>query len=92
MVLTANNNQKQADGGYWYVVGVGTDSAGRTVPLVPAETSFCAWYGKLDGITYAAVRCIAAVAIQNPISSVTLQQVLAAAGYSGTPYGRVGGE
>lgn len=91
MALLANNNQQQADGGYWYLVNVVTDSEGNASPDVPANTSFCAWYGIVGGVRYAAVRCIAAVSMPDVVTVVDFRQFLAAAGYIGEPYGRIGG-
>jgi len=82
---------EQADGGYWYVVEAVPDpEMGGLTPGVIPGAGWCAWYADIDGVTYAAVRT------PEPVSGVNtapaaVASVLAAAGYSERPRGRVGG-
>lgn len=76
-----------ADGGYWYVVEAVPDpeQGGQTPGVVPGK-GWCAWYA--NGLV--AIRC------PEPITGLTTQPqsaafVLASAGYTGRPHGRIGG-
>lgn len=82
---------EQADGGYWYVVEAVDDPelGGRTPGAIPGD-GWCAWYGEIDGIVYAAVRCPAPISGVNTATQA-VAAVLAAAGYSERPRGRIGG-
>ncbi len=79
---------EMADGGYWYAVDAVPDPAqgGQSPGEIPG-VGWCAWYanGKV------AIRCPDPVIglPSAPVEQVT--EILAAAGYSGKPYGRVGG-
>jgi len=77
-----------ADGGYWYVVSVATDSdLGGVIPAGVSD-SYCAWYANVGGIDCAAVRMPAPAAVSSgPDASVA--DVFA--GEPIKPYGRIGG-
>jgi len=80
-----------ADGGYWYVVEAvpDPDIGGQTPGNIPGK-GWCAWYGEIDGVMYAAVRCPEPVTGVNT-APAAVSAVLAAAGYSERPRGRIGG-
>ena len=77
-----------ADRGYWYVVPSVPDpeEGGRTPGDIPS--GWCAWYGTVDGVEYAAVRfpdpALIPQAVNIPVGAVL-------AGETGKPFGRVGG-
>ena len=81
---------ESADYGYWYVVlAVIDEDGGRTPSHIPG-IGWCAWYGTIGGVDYVAVRTpepIVGVATVD----IPVQAVLDAAGYTGKPYGRIGG-
>ena len=86
--MNIQNPPELADVGYWYVVEAVPDpvEGGQTPGNIPG-TGWCAWYA--NGLV--AVRC------PQPITGIptsapdTVDEILAAAGYTGKPYGRVGG-
>lgn len=80
-----------ADGGYWYVTEAVPDAelGGQTPGVIPGA-GWCAWYGEIGGVVYAAVRTPESVSGVNTASHA-VSDVLAAAGYSDRPRGRIGG-
>lgn len=79
-----------ADGGYWYSVQATQDVVGGwTVPVTAVGR--CLWYADIGGVKYAAVRTPQPVT-DIPTAAVTVTAILAAAGLSANPYGRVGGK
>ena len=79
-----------ADGGFWYVVEpITTDEEGLRPPEFPGA-GWCAWYGTVEGVSYAAVRCPAPV-VGIPTADVPAADVLAAAAQVVKPRGRIGG-
>jgi hypothetical protein len=77
-----------ADGGYWYVTPTVIDADQGKSPGIVAGVGWCAWYGVVGGVEYAAVRCPQAVT-GFASTSITTSEVLASA--AAKPYGRVGG-
>ena len=84
-----------ADGGYWYVVEAqpnivdgpeGPEERGIGPGDLPP--GWCAWYGTVDGVEYAAVRFPAPALIPHAVN-IPVGVVLA--GETGKPFGRVGG-
>jgi len=77
-----------ADGGYWYVVEAVTDpvEGGQTTGSIPG-VGWCAWYA--NGLV--AVRCPEPVTGIPTADPDTVDEILTAAGYTGKPYGRIGG-
>lgn len=79
---------ESADGGYWYVVQSVPDPelGGQTPGNIPGE-GWCAWYS--GGLV--------AVRTPEPVSGVAtadpsdVDAVIQGAGYTGKPYGRIGG-
>ena len=82
---------EMADRGYWYVVEmvVNEEDSGRTPGEIPG-IGWCAWYGTIDGVDYVAVRTPEPVVGVETVD-ISVQAVLDAAGYTGKPYGRIGG-
>lgn len=76
-----------ADRGYWYVVPTTEGGDGVTRP-VGVGKDWCAWYGTVDGVNYAAVRLPDPVLIPQAVN-IPVGAVLASE--SGKPFGRVGG-
>jgi len=82
------NPPEVADGGYWYILPIVPNlvDGGRTCEIT-AGKGWCAWYGTASVIA----RCpdpIAGLAQTNVLPASVLTQ----AGYSGKPYGRIGGQ
>jgi len=77
-----------ADSGYWYVVPIVPDpqEGGKTPGKISGE-GWCAWYG----LESAVVRCPEAVAGWTQSPNGEVDAVLAEAGYTSRPIGRVGG-
>lgn len=84
----------QADRGYWYVVEAVPDpEMGGLTPGDITGVGWCAWYGQVGNIMYAAVRTPDLVTVSAEVRAGVpdVSAVLKAAGYSDFPYGRVGG-
>jgi hypothetical protein len=77
-----------ADGGYWYVVDAvpDPDQGGQTPGVIPG-IGWCAWYANGKAV----IRCpnIIAGLPSAPVEQV--EEILTAAGYTGKPFGRIGG-
>lgn len=83
------NPPAAADGGYWYAVQATKAADGAwTVPIT--RVGWCAWYADINGMKYAAVRTPQPVTVM-ATAGVTVTAILAAAGYSKDPFGRIGG-
>lgn len=88
-----NQVPEVGDGGYWYAFPAEqvADETGATALGYPGIPSGCAWYADISGTVMVAVRTpepVAGIAAQ---SIATVAGVLAAAGYTGKPFGRVSG-
>lgn len=83
-----------ADGGYWYVLPALPVTEGD-LPGWSYGSQFtggaCAWYAEIAGVMLVAVRTPAPVAGLPVASQARASTVLQGAGYSGRPYGRIGG-
>lgn len=76
-----------ADGGYWYVLPITPDQErGGKGPGVVPGAGLCAWYSD-DEVVIRTPQPI--TGLQPSVSNAAM--VLAAAGYSVRPFGRVGG-
>ena len=83
-----------ADKGYWYVTPVVSYSDQTGASLGPAhipKNIWSAWYGEVDGVTYAAIRT------PEPVYGVTtapvsVNRVLQAAGFNKKPRARINGK
>ena len=82
---------ESADYGYWYVVLAVPDpeQGGKTPGEIPG-IGWCAWYATIGGVDYVAVRTPEPVVGVETVD-ISVQAVLDAAGYTGKPYGRIGG-
>lgn len=88
---TLESPPETADGGYWYAVQAIQDSDdGSIYPGEITGRGWCAWYGIINGVLYAAVRTPEPV-IGVTTAAVTVEQVLEAAGHIEKPYGRIEG-
>lgn len=77
-----------ADGGYWYVVEAVPDpDMGGSTPGVVPGIGWCAWYAGSQVV----IRTPEPVTGLVAVDGVTAVEVLTAAGYTGKPYGRIGG-
>lgn len=76
-----------ADGGYWYVTQAVVGADQSTSPGKVAGVGWCAWYAN----SLVAVRCPEPVTGIPTADPNTVDEILTAAGYTGKPYGRVGG-
>jgi len=81
------NPPEIADGGYWYVVPAvpDTERGGLTPGEIPGD-GWCAWYGAVAGIDYAAVRTPKQSGFFQ-VAGVSLADVLTGS----KPRGRIGG-
>lgn len=79
-----------ADGGYWYAVQATKGSDGAWTVSVTG-VGWCAWYADINSVKYAAIRTPQPVT-NMATASVSVAAILAAAGYSTDPFGRIGGQ
>ena len=89
-MLDVNNGIQQADGGYWYIVGVIPAYSGYA-PELPDGLQYAAWYCEIGGTQYALVRLLAPRMDLNMVTGITGDQFLAAANSSSIPYSRIWG-
>jgi len=85
--MNLNTPPEMADGGYWYVLPVVIEPDGGQSPGDIPGQCWCAWYHN----GFVAVRCPEPVDGINTAASETVDLGLSGAGYSGKPYGRIGG-
>lgn len=83
----------QADHGYWYVVEAVIDPIEGAHPGDIPGTGWCAWYGTVGGVLYAAVRTPDLVTVGAEVKAGVpdVMAVLKAAGYDDYPRGRIEG-